>query len=310
MVVPFVRSQKWQYSKFMYLLIAASALLISGLTWQVARVNVEPSHSTLALFLIKMTVVIPEIGIWLLAARSAKRFKRYALSIRSEADGHNLNIVANGLLWLVAYVVVICTLSPVQTLIPRTSHKYAFTALTNHLPLVFALLAASLVFKGSRGLAKLTRSEFWTRSRTMLLLLPFGLAMSLFIVNFYAEAPHLHDINGNLRFALPVQALLFTYVLPHVIVWLLGMLAGINLWWYTRQVDGELYKAIFRKTQRGIAIVFTSIFFAQLLITSPYAADNFQLGITLVYGVLILTILGYSLIYRGTRQLQNIEDVV
>ncbi len=311
MVAPFIRSRNWPYGRHLYGLLAVSAILLTGLTFRVAMIGNEPSHGTVALFLIKMTVVLPELVIWLLAARSAKRFKRYAMTIKDGADGHDMNFVANGLLWLTGYVVVLCLLSPIQTLLLYGGHNiYAWTALTNHLPIIPALIAAVYVFVGSRGLAGLTRADFWTRRNTIILLVPFVIFMLAFVADFYLEAPRLQDVNGNLRFALPVQALLFTYVLPHITIWLLGLFSGFNLWWYARHVEGAIYKGLFAQAQRGIVVVFISIFLAQLLICSPYAADNFQLGITLVYVVLLLTVVGYSLIFKGAQQLQNLEDVV
>ena len=310
MVARFIRSNPWPYSGHLYALIAGSAVILMGLTYQVSVVNSEPSHSTLALFLIKMTIAIPEIFIWLIAARSAKQFKNYAVSIKQEADGYNMNLIANGLLWLVGYLITLVLISPIQTLAAHTDYARLAVATTNHVPIIVALIATLYIFYGSRGLAHLTHSDFWNRRNMILLLVPFIILMSLFVVNFYTAAPQLRDIAGNFRFTLPVNALLLTYVTPHIIIWLLGLFSGFNLWWYARRVQGAIYSSLFTKAQRGLVLVFVSIFLAQLLICSPYAADNFQIGITLSYAVLILAIIGYRLLFQGGRQLQNIEDVV
>ena len=310
MVAPFIRSNRWTYRNHLYGLVLLSALALIALTFRVAVVNSEPSHNTLALFFIKLTIVVPEIVIWLIAARSASRFKHYALSIKHETDGQCLNLVANGLLWLVGYAIVLCLVIPIQVLAAPTSYHRVAVAITNHLPIILALTGALYVFYGSRGLAQFARTDFWTRRHIIGLLVPYTILMSFYVTNFYHQAPLLTDVAGNQRFTLPIQVLLVSYVLPHLIIWLLGLFSGFNLWWYARRVEGTIYSSLFLRAQRGLVLVFVSIFLAQLLIASPYAADNFQLGITLTYAVLILTIIGTRLIYLGARQLQNLEDVV
>lgn len=310
MVARFIHSKSWPHERYLYGSLAVAAVLLIGLTSQVALTARQPSHSNLALYLLKMTVVVPEIAIWLLAALSTKRFKCYALSIKSEPDGRHMNVVANGLLWLVGYIVSLCLASPIHDLLLSGRHAYAATVLTNHLPIILVLVASAYIFVGSRGLAGLTRADFWNRRNTLRLLVPFALLMVVFIADFYLEAPRLRDIAGNLRFALPVYLLLVTYVLPHLVVWVLGLLSGFNLWWFVRHIEGAIYKILFAKIQQGLTIIFMAIFLAQLLICSPYAAANFQIGITLIYALLVLTIVGYSLIFKGIRQLQNLEDII
>lgn len=261
-------------------------------------------------FAIQLTIIIPEIIIWTLAAVGATRFKQYAVAIRDSADGKSLDLIANGLLLMVAYIIVMTTAGTVVDMLNHSRYLTTAILLRNHLPVAIALASVMYLYGGSRQLRKLVPDKVWPRSHIVLLV---ALSTAFFIVfawDFYRSVPHLPRENGIPRFILPVDVLLFTYVLPHIILWLTGLLAVINLAHYAAKTPGKLYRYVFKDLYRGILLVYVCIFIAQLIIISSLIVGRITLGLGIVYGVLLLAMIGFLLVFRGAKRLHDIEHAI
>lgn len=304
-----VTAVHWRYENGLSLAIVLAACLQVGLVFEIARIHPVMGYSYLKLCIVRLAIMAPVFYIWWLAARSARRFKNYALSILDSADGHAINYIADGLLLLVAYIVVLNFVNPLESLFAYSRHIRLVVPLVNHGPVLVALAAALKLFIGSTQLARLTDKVVWTSRRLALMAVPFVACMVIFGTDFYMQSPKLYTPEGVPRFAFPRAALLATYVLPHMVVWLLGLMATINLSWYSRRVEGSIYRRLFRQANRGLVLIFISIFIAQLLIISPLVVTHFNLGVVLIYALIVIAITGYTLLYKGAAKLQNIENV-
>jgi hypothetical protein len=180
-------------------------------------------------------------------------------------------------------------------------------SLKNHIPLIAILVSVFLLLKGSIDLNKLVGNNIWTKTRLLILACSALLFFIIFSYVFYKAKPGLTVINGIPRFALPDKALLVTYILPHVIVWFVGLKACINISNYASRVPGMIYKSLFKDLYVGILLTFICIFMAQFIIitTSAITRLNFSLGF--IYLVLILSTVGFLLILRGSKKLDKIE---
>src|SRR5262249_44785499 len=125
-----------------------------------------------------------------------------------------------------------------------------------------------------------------------------------FIWYFYVAAPARIDDDGLSHFDLPVSVLLLTYVVPHIVSWLLGLLACLHLAHYARNVKGTIYKALLRDLQRGIMVVYACTYFVQILYISQISARKFTPALLLVLLAILTLYYGYWLIYRGAGKLQ------
>jgi len=302
-IIPKNQDYLWNSSTLPYLIPLVIGIVFAFLVIAIP-VNTERS------LLVRLTITIPEIIIWLIASVGAFRFKKYATSIKNYPDGKGLDKIANALLLLVLYIILLTTASTIVNLLAHTEYLDIAIALKNHLPVITILASALFLLRGSEDLNKVVGDDIWTKPRLLLLV---GSALVFFMVFgyvFYTAQPNLMTTNGIPRFVLPAQALLVTYILPHVIVWFMGLKAGVNLVNYTSQVQGVVYKSLFKDLYRGILLTFVCIFTAQFIIITSMAATqpNFALG--LIYSVLILALVGFALILRGARKLDKIEQAM
>jgi hypothetical protein len=101
--------------------------------------------------------------------------------------------------------------------------------------------------------------------------------------------------------------LLVTYVLPHIVMWLLGLLACLHLAHYSRYVSGRIYRAFLRDLTIGLLTVYICTYVAQIVSTMNSNSRHFTPALLLVFLILLLSLAGYWLIYRGSSRLQRIE---
>ena len=256
---------------------------------------------------VQLTIVIPEIIIWVIASVGAFRFKKYASSISSHPDGKGLNQTANALLLLVLYIILLTTASSLVNLFARSRYLDAAITLRNHLPVMTALASVIFLLKGSADLCKILGKDIWTRRRLLLLLGSSLAFLAAFGYAFYTADPNTITTNGIPRFVLPAQLLLITYVLPHVALWFMGLKACLNLRHYASNVPGSVYRALFKDLYRGIMLTFICIFAAQFLIISAITLSLPSLALALIYGILLVATGGFLMILKGARKLDRIE---
>src|SRR5581483_11318358 len=99
-----IRPADWKLSDLIYPALAVSSLAYLYLIYKDAFCWSDGDHARL--FLISLTIAIPEIVIWFIAARGAKGIKEYAQLIKGSKDGKSLNYFANALMLIVLYVVI------------------------------------------------------------------------------------------------------------------------------------------------------------------------------------------------------------
>jgi hypothetical protein len=182
--------------------------------------------------------------------------------------------------------------------------------LSNHVPLIIALAASVLLFIGSQRLVSTLSGQFWTKMRIAVLTIPYMIGTVILALDFARGAGSLLYVNAEPRFGLPEPVLLFSYFIPHAIVWLLGVVSAINIAWYAKNVDGRIYKSLFTDVYKGIILVYLAIFSTQLLVSSAIFVENTIVKRIIIYTILLLAVAGYSYIYRGSAKLQKVEEIV
>lgn len=257
-------------------------------------------------------IVFIEVILWTIIARAAIRFKAYTRRIKHSKDGSALNLVAFAILLSLAYAILFDMGSTFKTLFVGTSQLQSMTLLANMLPLALLLLLSLLLFIGSLRLSQLVPSEAALGRRqqriTSLSLAIFILLVIPFGDYFYHAAPAMLDDDGLFHFALPPGILIFIYLVPFVVIWLLGLLACLNLAKYAHRVPGKIYRPKFRNLYVGILISYISTYLIQIFYASNIPSNRFGFGLLFAISLVIMLIVGYSLIYRGANQLYMLEQ--
>jgi hypothetical protein len=275
--------------------------------------NIESTYhiSTLERVLLQTSVALPILLIWLIAIRGAMTFKRYANLLVKDVEAPAMNWIANGLLWLVVYIILLAMVGVLPAYYAHSSQLGTVIETKNHLPLLAALTGFVWLFLGSRRLHQVTSFSVQT-PRTRWLLIGLSGAAALFAVTFlstYDAVTHLPSQIPTYTFSPTV--LLFTLVLPYIAAWLLGLLASLNIHYYAQKVSGTLYRQALRDLVHGIIGVTAFISFLQLLLLMAPAIVSLGLGsfLLLLYSLLVLYGAGFWLVSQGAQRLARIEVI-
>lgn len=289
----------WNYPILGYVLPLGLGLLFCFLSVTADR-EISPT---------RLTILAAEIIIWTIASVAAFRFKRYALSITDHEDGKALNYVANALLLLTLYVVLFPVASTIVGYFAGGPYMRLAVGLRNHLPILIVLASSVYLLRGSINLVKITGQLIWSRRRLMIAVLSALTFFILFALVFYQSQPHKESADGIPQFVLPIEALVLTYILPHVALWFIGVMACLNIARYASSAPGIIYRSLFNDLYRGILVTFIAIFMAQFLLITSTGGPRRALSLTIVYAILLIAVAGFLLILRGAQQLDKLEKV-
>ena len=256
-------------------------------------------------------ILLVEIALWLIMAKAAARFIAYTHIIKRSSDGAALHYIAWAMLLSFVYAVLFDMASTFKTLFIRTPYLPFVTTTTNLLPLAVFLLLSLLLFVGSVRLKRLLPDSPAQLQRNRHII-AFGVAAFLLVVipfaeYFYRLAPTMLDDDGLHHFTLAPGVLILTYVMPFTVIWLLGLLACLNLAQYGNRVKGRLYRPMFRKLYAGILLSYISTYLIQIFYVSNAPTNRFGIGLLSLIALIFLLIIGYGLMYRGADQLYMIE---
>jgi hypothetical protein len=260
--------------------------------------------------LVQLTVSVPVLIIWLVAAYGAVRFKDYTVMIRGSKDGAALSRITDGLLIIVGSTILQSFLNLLQRYAVGTPLLEPMVFLDNHIPVVLSLIALGYIFSGSAKLSRIVDKPISAR-QMLTVLVPFTVTAALFAVFYYTNVTY-SVTNGVPNYVVPGKTPFFTVALPYLVVWLLAALSLLNIANYIINVKGPIYKAALRRLAWGIVAVVTFTVLTQLLTVTAGVWQGLSLSAILlvVYALLIAYSVGFILIAWGARRLVRIEAAV
>ncbi|MET0779294.1 MAG: hypothetical protein ABWY71_00510 [Candidatus Saccharimonadales bacterium] len=260
--------------------------------------------------LLNLTVVIPIIAIWITAFYGHATLKRYAASVSRSAEGASFNMLANGLLVLVMSLPLVASASAILNYIAQRNPGFLSeaTIIRNYLNVVSAVLAFYLIGKGAEALAKLVKRKTLSLDNqkwTIGFIIVSGLFSWLVMSHHPAASGH------ESIYYLPDWLVILTVVIPYLYVWYRGTMAAYCIYFYQKNVKGQLYKRALSFCSAGIAMVIVTSVFIQLLTVFTARLNRLNLTpVLLIIYVLICTYaIGYALIAKGAKKLKTFEEV-
>lgn len=301
---------RWPYTRLAYALVILAWLAYVLLTFFLpvqAAARYDLSQS--ALSLLRLSFMMPLLIIWLVALGGVVTFKNYARLIEGSREAKGINLIANGLLFTVAYLVVASLLGPLQAYFKGTSYLELSVTLRNHLPMIISFVGFWLIYLGSHQLRKISGYSTWTVWPTIIFILYSIFAV--FFTSAFISTPASIDGNGIPTRVTPTEILVFTLILPFLVAWLVGIIASINVLKYAKHTKGVIYRQVFRDLSRGILLAVGFGILVQIISLSSRLITQLNLGgvLLLIYTLIIIYGLGFWYIRRGANRLAKIEVI-
>lgn len=263
--------------------------------------------------LLQLTIVLPIIAIWFAALWGSLRFKRYAQSIIGRPDGRALNQVASGLLTLVSALAISTVVQSLSPDMLDWGHHKAWVIFSNYLSVVMSLTAFALIARGAWALAALVDYQKYRRYQWVAVV---GLAaLGVLYVWLLTANPYRTSSPNPARitpYYLSDWLILLTLVLPYLIIWYTGLMAGVCVWLYQAHAKGIIYRQSLSRLSIGLfAIIGTSILIQLITVVSASLNSLGLAGVlALLYLLILIYAIGHVLVALGARKLERIEEVV
>lgn len=293
------------------LIYAVINLLIPPDAESLVRYNI----SNAAARVLRLSVALPMILIWITIMYGYIRFKDYAKKIEQRPDGHALSRIADGIL-------VFAFLLPVSSLLSNAAsflyHKYpAWTPeiiiTRNYISLAVILVMVYLVWTGSKVLiSTLKPRQREIGNYRLIYVVPVVMSVIFaYLVLFDTAKNNPPSSIGVAAYYLPDWLLLTTIVIPYALVWLLGVQAAVNIHVYAGRVKGILYKGALGLLAKGLAVSIVSLLLIRYLSSLVTWLSTLTLKpiLALLYLLIFVIGVGAVLIAVGARRLQKIEEV-
>jgi hypothetical protein len=310
--VPAKQPTTWKYGWTVTAAVIACWLIYTVATLNAPQAANDRFHlSDGGLLALRLSIIVPLFFIWYIAIRGAVTVKNYAQVIKGGAEAGALNLIANGLMWTLAYLVILSVGGSLIQLFTSTPYYKLTVVSRDQIPPFIALLGFGLLYIGSHRLKRIADFNTWTRS-AVLTLVAF-LAFAVFFVYQFSLIPTqaVAGASASSLTIVPHSVLLITLILPYLIAWFLGILAGLNIVKYARRVKGSLYRLALRNLVYGIwGVVAFAIAVQFVTLMSRYFVNwNLAELVLLIYALMLFYAVGFLFIRAGARKLARIETV-
>jgi hypothetical protein len=275
--------------------------------------NVFHIHPTV-LSLLRLSVSIPYLIIWLAAAYSALTVWRYARTIDPSPEATAFYWMAKGIAILLGSLVVSTLLSSIRSYFAEaTDMRPLLTILTNYGYIVPYFIAFVYFARASSRLTLHNQPMPIQASRVALYSIPLMIFIYVLLETIFSNPNRLIAIGPNgATYYLRDSLLVLTVILPSLVTWVLGLITALRITSYYQAVRGIIYRQSLSHLAKGIMAVLVGSIILQGVLSLGTQRILF-LGLSqvlvIVYAFLLIQLLGFLMIARGANNLAKIEVV-
>lgn len=296
--------------RFALLAMLYSALIlllpVSEITLKVYSLTSAEYH------LLLFTIALPSFLAWFAAFIGYARLYDYANSVGSTVEGASYKQLARGCTWL-AWALPVPTI--LTLLLNSASYRYVqfhptAIIISNFIALIMPLIAFVLIGNAARTLTATGTVPFsLAKARGVIALFAIGGLTYVYLTFTHFD---LESINATDNpYFLPLWLMLLTIIIPYLYTWFTGLLAAFEVYLFSRNVRGVLYRQALQLLVAGIVtVVISSIALQYINSASPrtgYLALNYKLVVVSLFR--IIAGLGFVLVAVGANKLKKIEEV-
>lgn len=293
-----------------------------GIIYTLLTILIPPEASTLTKYslsptqakLLGLTVALPYIVIWFTAFYGYIQCSKYAALLGDTKDGIALRRISTGLTYLAVGLPVSAISSVLfnyaATLNPRL--QPINTIFTNYLALTLVMIGFVYINKG----ASILRMTILKKNTT-----PIMFAAVLIFVVFCVVYIYVTLTNPARQFPtaqsaraayyLPDFLIVTTIIIPYLLAWYWGFRAAYKIHSYQKNVQGIIYQNSLSFLSKGVAAVVVSLIFLRFFVSlsTVFSALTLKVLLLVIYGLLIVIAIGYTLIALGAKKMRKIEEV-
>ena len=251
---------------------------------------------------------IPILVVWFAAFYGYGKLDEYVALVKKAPNGKPLADISNGLKFLAWGLPITSIVSMALAGVTHaTPGITSFTIITTHyMSLLVAILAFTCTGIGSWRLTDITHIRpSLAMTRWIFASFTFVGVMFTYFTITASQTQHPNP------FRLPMWLILLTIVTPYLYAWFMGLFAAYEIFLYSKQTKGVLYKQALTCLAAGIMItIVSSVMFQYLLVDTTHIRKiSFSWMFIGVYLLLLMYAGGFLLFSTGAKRLKKIEEV-
>ena len=273
------------------------------------RYGVSATEATL----IELTVTLPIVAIWFLAYLGWSKISEYTQVVEPTKEASGFQKITNGLLAFVLMLPINSTYNALARSI--YSDNQSLTAplviVGNYVHIAILLYAVIMLSKGAFELKSLAKKKLgwgFTNFGMVLLAILSFLYVYITLSNPYRQFA---GESGTATYYLPDWLLASTVIFPYLIIFYLGFRTVQYIHIYKHSVPGVIYGDALKYIANGIGVSLIAILAIRYLasLNSVFEDAALKLVLALIYALVVLIGIGFWLIGRGAKKLQQIEEL-
>lgn len=278
------------------------------------RPSSQLNISRSGLIIVELIIALMYLAAWQAGVYSYNRLLSYSAAIKNSKESKGFRMLANSILILVIALIAATLVSSFNSHLAASGHRSSFLVIITNYLYVFPFLYAFWSFwAGSKYLASRVKSGVspvaFTALLAVLIIFMYFWLDSIFTNMLRTSSP---DPLIPATYYLKDSLIILTIVIPSFLAWLLSIGTILNLYNYSRRVEGSIYRRALSALSWGIWVVIGGSVFLQGL-QSLGTSRLLKLGLTkliiIVFALLMLQLLGYAFVALGAKRLNKIETV-
>ncbi len=265
--------------------------------------------------LLRITVAVPYLLIWLAAMYSYTKIKRYAIAIKPSVESSAFDKIANGIFFLLISLILSTIASSLRNyLVDYTQWRPALTILTNYAFVLPYLFAFFLLMRGTVELVSQYENFRIPYTKYLIFSIPLVLFTFIWLELIFTNESRVTsgEVSKFASYYLKDSLLVLTIVIPSLVTWVIGLRTILKIWVYHKIVKGIIYRQALTSFIYGLmGVILGSILLQSLL--SLGAQRLLKIGLSgvlqIIYLFIIIQVIGFFLIARGANKLTKIEEV-
>lgn len=271
------------------------------------------SISAVQLAMIRVSILLPHLLIWVAAALAYAHFKKYYQLIVDSPEASGFRKITQGLLFLLLVAIVPTILKLEIAFNPDDLEVLKTMRITvNYISLGLYFGAFYFFWQASKDFLQTLEPVATRKSGGKIIAAVFILAAAyVWAVFNNATRTVSNDPLVKPTYFLSDPLILLTIVAPYIVMWMLGMFAIANLQTYSKLVKGVIYKRAFKYVSIGMAVIIGLLIPLQFVtqLGSFFGHTSLAVILAVIYVIFIALALGYIYIARGAKELTAIERI-
>ncbi len=265
--------------------------------------------------MIRATVLLPSLFIWLTALYAVLRFRRYAKLIGDSPEAAGFKRVSDGLVMLLSALVVPGLVSIAAQYYPDSFVMQKTISITrNYLTIAFYLAAFWSLLEASRNWQQsIGDGNKENKGMRTAVLMAVGVLAVVYVWAVFHNSIRTVSNDPLIKptYYLPDWLIVLTVIFPYMVIWIWGSLTVVNIRGLIQQVRGSVYRKAFSFITYGLITIVGLLIGLQFLTQAGTVLGRASLGFVLlvIYALLIIIAVGYLFLAKGAKQLSAIEEI-